>query len=73
MTTALPFDMVIVSEEGAEHRLDAHSFLAMPLHRRVRLILERRVALFLRDRPVSLGQALRSPPVREALERLRKD
>lgn len=69
----LPFDTAIVTEGGAEMRLDAHSFLAMPLHRRVRLILERRVALFLENEPVSLGQALKSAPVKEALTRMRRN
>lgn len=69
---AFPFDTAIVTEDGLEQRLDVPAFLAMPLHRRVRLILERRVSLFLRDEPVSLGQALRSAPVREALSHLRK-
>lgn len=71
--TPLPFDTVVVTEGGLEQRLDARSFLAMPLHKRVRLILERRVALFLQDEPVSLGKALKSAPVGEALGRPRRE
>lgn len=70
--TSLPFDTVVLMEDGLELRIDANSFLAMPLHKRVRLILERRVSLFDRDTPVSLGAALKSASVKEALGRHRR-
>ncbi|HEY4102718.1 MAG TPA: hypothetical protein VGM44_02470 [Polyangiaceae bacterium] len=66
---ALAFDTVVLTENGQEQRMDADTFLAMPLHARVRLILERRVAVFDGGKPVSLALALKSAPIKSAFGR----
>lgn len=55
------FDRVIVTEQGAPPRvMSRDEFVRLPIHLRVRYILERQVEFFLGTAPVNRGVALQS-------------
>lgn len=66
---AMPFDRVIVVESGARRALTVDSFLQMPVHVRVRHVLQRSVEFFLDGQPIDRKQALASLRARESHER----
>jgi hypothetical protein len=55
----VPFDRVVVIEAGTPHELSLQQFLALPLHTRIRHILERDVRFFAGEQPVDRQEALR--------------
>lgn len=64
----LPFDRVeIRSPDGVEH-LGVAQFREMPLNRRVRLLLNHRVAFYLRSEEISPKLALKSLAEQRARE-----
>lgn len=54
------FDRVDIREKGTVIRMSREEFLAMPLDRRIRVILARDLEFFLGDQPVDRREALRS-------------
>jgi len=62
----LPFDRVKISEEGDQRTVALPEFLAFPLPRRIRLILERRVEFFLGSEPIERRTALQALRVTKA-------
>ena len=58
--TELPFDAVVVREDNGEQELDVEAFLAMPLARRIQMILQRRLEFLSHGDAVDLGVALRT-------------
>jgi hypothetical protein len=56
--STLPFDKVIVSADGARRELAPAELLALPLHLRVRWLLDDSLEFFLGDRPVDRRHAL---------------
>jgi hypothetical protein len=65
----MPFDQVIVVDDGMRRTLTVDSFLRMPVHERVRHVLERSVEFFLQGQPIDRKQALASLRARETNER----
>jgi hypothetical protein len=58
--TELPFDAVVVRGDNGEQQLDVEAFLAMPLARRIQMILQRRLEFLSNGDAVDLGAALRT-------------
>lgn len=54
-----PFDLVVITRDGAQTRLSLGEFAALPLHERVGLILERAVEFYDRGTPVDRQDALK--------------
>jgi hypothetical protein len=54
----LPFDKAIVSVDGARRELAPAELLALPLHLRVRWLLDDSLEFFLAGRPVDRRHAL---------------
>jgi hypothetical protein len=52
------FDRVVRKTTHGDESMPAADFLALPLTERVRLILERNVAFYLGEKPVSASKAL---------------
>lgn len=62
----LPFDTAVITKDGRELRMQAREFLAMSLHERVRLLLERQVRLTREGQPVDVKRALLSVQTHDA-------
>lgn len=54
----LPFDEILVAELDGRRSLTPDEFLAMPLHRRVAWLLERRLSFLSVGKPVDSREAL---------------
>lgn len=54
----LPFDKVIVSVDGERRELAPSELLALPLHLRVRWLLDDSLEFYLGDRPVDRRSSL---------------
>jgi hypothetical protein len=55
---SLPFDRVVIAEDGDRLDYSTSQFLATPIHRRIRWLLESRLTFFWRSRPVDKRDAL---------------
>lgn len=60
MKDTLPFDRVVIRDQGHVRACDVDQFLALPLHLRVRIILQRDIDFFSGEEPVDRGVALKS-------------
>jgi hypothetical protein len=54
-----PFDLVVITRDGAHTELSLREFAALPLHERVGLVLERAVEFYDRGRLVDRQDALK--------------
>jgi hypothetical protein len=54
----LPFDIVVTEDDGHRHTTD--QFFGLPLARRIRLILDRRLQFFRGIEPVDIHVGLRA-------------
>ena len=55
---AAPFDRVVITDVSGSRTLSVEGFLALPLSQRIRLVLDRSVTFFNRDREVDRNLAL---------------
>jgi hypothetical protein len=55
---ALPFDTVVVRSSDPPSRMSAWEFLALPLDRRIGLVLSRQIEFLLEGKPVDRRAAL---------------
>jgi hypothetical protein len=60
MTMALPFDRVVIVEHGRETSMSALAFVALPLPKKIRCVLERAVSFYSGETPVDRRLALAS-------------
>jgi hypothetical protein len=58
--STLPFDRVVIDQEGTRTVLTASEFLGLALHARVRHILQREITFFDGSREIDRAEALRS-------------
>lgn len=63
----MPFDRVIVRDNGDPKEYSVDAFMALPLYQRVAYILERKIEFFVGERAVERAMALRSLRARSAL------
>jgi hypothetical protein len=54
----VPFDRVVVTEVSGSRTLSVEGFLALPLSQRIRLVLDRSVTFYNKDREVDRNLAL---------------
>lgn len=57
--TELPFDRVTIHQSDGAREMSARDFLALPLHERIRLILQRNLEFFAGNDTVERGAALK--------------
>ena len=58
---ALPYDQVVIAVHNApDQRLSADEFQALPLHQRIRSILEKKVRFYKAGAEIPAAQALRN-------------
>lgn len=58
--TGLPFDRVLLALPTGKEVLDVRRFMALPLHDRVRHVLQREVEFFMGPLPIDRRLALRA-------------
>ncbi len=63
----VPFDRVVVKDDGVRNEYSVDAFLALPLYQRVAYILERKIEFFAGERMVDRANALRSLRSQSAL------
>ena len=56
----LPFDSIAIDDVSGEQRLSVEEFLAIPITRRVKWIMEKRLRFFMGGSSVDRGLGLRS-------------
>jgi hypothetical protein len=54
----VPFDRVVITEVSGTRTLSVEGFLALPLSQRIRLVLDRSVTFYKKDREVDRNLAL---------------
>ncbi len=54
----VPFDRVVITEVSGSRTLSVEGFLALPLSQRIRLVLDRSVTFYSKDREVDRNLAL---------------
>ncbi len=54
----VPFDRVVITEVSGTRTLSVEGFLALPLSQRIRLVLDRSVTFYSKDREVDRNLAL---------------
>ncbi len=54
----VPFDRVVITEVSGTRTLSVEGFLALPLSQRIRLVLDRSVTFYNKDREVDRNLAL---------------
>jgi len=60
MTDGLPFKRILFSEGGASREMSASEFLRIPIHRRVRALLDGRVRFLANGQEIAPQMALKA-------------
>ncbi|MFW6049777.1 MAG: hypothetical protein ACODAU_01310 [Myxococcota bacterium] len=56
----LPFDRVVIRQPEGDRQISAQEFLGLPLHERIRMILQRNLEFFAGSETIERSEALKS-------------